>query len=87
MPIAAVFKVLAQIPGALVKDRVLAALVLTLVAALAVTLAKPGGGELFGNPGIGEQRWGCPAGHIEYEKGCFNPKTKTYMPGKKIVSS
>lgn len=88
MPIATIFKVFAQITSAMVKDKVLAALVLALVAALVLALAKPGnsGGELFGNPTIGQQRWGCPKGQVEYEKGCYNPKTKMYMPGKKIVS-
>ena len=81
---------LSKLPSALAKDGVLAALVLALVAALALTLARPGGrgrgGELFGNPSIGQQRWGCPKGQVEYENGCFNPKTKMYKPGKKIVS-
>jgi hypothetical protein len=72
-----------KLPSLLAKDRVLAALVLALIAALVLTLAKREGFD----PGMGMQHWGCPQGQIEYEKGCYDPKTKMYKTGKKIIST
>lgn len=69
--------------GAVLKDKLLIALVLALVAALVLTLAKH---EPF-DPQFGMQYWGCPKGQVEYEKGCYNPKTKTYKPGKHIIDT
>jgi hypothetical protein len=77
------FRALAtKLPALMAKDKVLTALVLAVVAALFLTLAKR---EPF-DPGMGMQQWGCPQGHIEYEKGCYNPETKMYRPGKKVVN-
>lgn len=36
--------------------------------------------------GFSTQRWGCPPGLIEFEKGCYDPKTRVYTSGKKIVT-
>jgi hypothetical protein len=63
------------------RDRVLFALTLMLVALLVLRAARA---EPYGSAAV-SQRWGCPKGHVEYEKGCYDPITKTYTHGKRIV--
>ena len=71
------------------KDRVLLTLTLALVAATVLLLAWRRDAYSSSTTGTGtgtmSQRWGCPTGHVEYEKGCYNPATKTYTQGKKLV--
>lgn len=73
-----------KLPSVLAKDKVLTALVLALVVALVLALAKRA--EAF-DPNMGMQHWGCPKGQVEYEKGCYDPKTKMYKAGKHIVNT
>ena len=64
------------------KDRVLLALVLALITSL--VLLAVGRRDRFSGAAM-SQKWGCPPGQVEFEKGCYDPSTKTYTQGKKIM--
>lgn len=63
------------------KDRTLFTLTLVLITVLVVRAARHEG---YGSGAV-SQRWGCPRGQVEFEKGCYDPSTKTYRHGKRIV--
>ncbi len=64
------------------KDKVLLALVLALITSVVLLLTRRGD-----RYSAMSQKWGCPRGHVEYEKGCYDPSTKTYTQGKHIVKT
>ena len=64
------------------KDKVLLALVLALITSIVLLAAWRR--DRFSAAAL-SQKWGCPQGHVEFEKGCYDPTTKTYSQGKKIM--
>lgn len=73
----------------LLKDKVLFALLLTLgvVGVMALTSAERYNSQQYApDPNIAGERWGCPAGQVEFQDGCYDSKTKTYTQGKHRVS-
>lgn len=69
-----------QILKNLAKDKVLLALALALAASSVLLAARRR--DRFSSL---SQKWGCPRGQVEFEKGCYDPSTKTYTQGKKVM--
>lgn len=44
-------------------------------------------GGMAEGPGYSSQKWGCPRGQVEFEKGCYDPVSKMYKAGKKVVAA
>jgi hypothetical protein len=73
---------LTDIVKRIAKDRVLLALVLALITALVLLAVHRR--DMFSSPSL-SQKWGCAPGHVEFEKGCYDPSKKTYTEGKKLI--
>jgi hypothetical protein len=68
----------------LMRDRVLLALVLALITAVVLLFVLRRDDAFTAGP---TQKWGCARGQVEYEKGCYDPSTKTYTHGKRIIKA
>ena len=66
----------------------LAILVVLVLAALVITRTVRRCREWYtaDTSGYSSQRWGCPRGLVEFERGCYDPQGKVYMPGKQLVT-
>jgi hypothetical protein len=68
------------------RNRVWLAALLAVLALLVVRTVRVAREWFLVPSGFATQRWGCPGGLVEFDKGCYDPKGKVYTSGKQIVT-